>query len=296
MQSRSAPPANVPPEWFGLVTFYDRDVLGRIVREAWVAWASGQANPKPYWLLPYDELRECEKEADRQIGEAVQQAIFDAALRNRSLARSSSGADVRAFLHSRPLRPMPNPRSIPWPAVIAIAGHAKSGKSTLAAVLSSRLEVPSGSFGAEVRRTAAERGLSLEPAPIERETLMRLGEELVSRNLPEFCRRVLDAAGWLPGRPVVIEGVRHGAVAAELRRLVAPMPLLLVMIDTPAPIREDRLASEGAGPMTRAAMDAHSTEREVSAGLGRDAEMILDGTLDVEHNADAVLATLDFPR
>ena len=50
---------------------YDRDTLGRFVREAWVRWAEMQPSPKPSWLLPYDELSEADKEADRQIGETV---------------------------------------------------------------------------------------------------------------------------------------------------------------------------------------------------------------------------------
>ena len=50
---------------------FDRDHLGRFVREAWVRWAQTQPNPKASWLLPYDELSEPDKEADRQIGEAV---------------------------------------------------------------------------------------------------------------------------------------------------------------------------------------------------------------------------------
>ncbi len=49
----------------------DRDTLGRMVREAWVRWAQTQPNPKASWLVPYDELSEPDKEADRQIGEAV---------------------------------------------------------------------------------------------------------------------------------------------------------------------------------------------------------------------------------
>ncbi|MBP2613049.1 hypothetical protein [Agrobacterium pusense] len=50
---------------------YDRDTLGRFVREAWVRWAETQPDPKPSWLVPYDQLSETDKEADRQIGEAV---------------------------------------------------------------------------------------------------------------------------------------------------------------------------------------------------------------------------------
>lgn len=50
---------------------FDREQLGRLVREAWVRWARTQPAPKPSWLVPYDELSEADKEADRQIGECV---------------------------------------------------------------------------------------------------------------------------------------------------------------------------------------------------------------------------------
>lgn len=49
----------------------DRETLGRMVREAWVRWAKTQPAPKPSWLAPYEELAEPDKEADRQIGEAI---------------------------------------------------------------------------------------------------------------------------------------------------------------------------------------------------------------------------------
>lgn len=54
-----------------------RDTLGRIVRIAWVRWAHTQPNPKPHWLAPFDELAEPDKEADRQIGQAVFDFIND---------------------------------------------------------------------------------------------------------------------------------------------------------------------------------------------------------------------------
>ena len=50
---------------------FDRETLGRMVREAWVRWAQTQPSPKPSWLAPYDKLTEADKEADRQIGEAI---------------------------------------------------------------------------------------------------------------------------------------------------------------------------------------------------------------------------------
>lgn len=50
---------------------FGRDELGRFVREAWVRWAQTQPNPKPSWLVSYEELDEADKEADRQIGETL---------------------------------------------------------------------------------------------------------------------------------------------------------------------------------------------------------------------------------
>lgn len=67
-------------QWFELKELgealpYTRDDLGRMVREAWVKWAKTQPNPKPSWLLPYDELAECDKEADRQIGDHLRRSL-----------------------------------------------------------------------------------------------------------------------------------------------------------------------------------------------------------------------------
>ena len=48
-----------------------RENLGRIVREVWITWAKEQPNPKPSWLVPYDQLGETDKEVDRRIGERL---------------------------------------------------------------------------------------------------------------------------------------------------------------------------------------------------------------------------------
>ncbi len=54
---------------------FDRDVLGKVVRDAWLDWAKKQPNPKPHWLTPYEELSEPDKEVDRQIAEAMIQFV-----------------------------------------------------------------------------------------------------------------------------------------------------------------------------------------------------------------------------
>jgi transcriptional regulator with XRE-family HTH domain len=55
-----------------------RDVLGRLVRAAWVRWARQQQEPKAEWLLSYDEIGEDQREVDCQIGEAVARAVLQA--------------------------------------------------------------------------------------------------------------------------------------------------------------------------------------------------------------------------
>lgn len=48
-----------------------RETLGRIVRDAWIAWAKEQPETKDSWFSPWEELGEPFKEADRRIGMAV---------------------------------------------------------------------------------------------------------------------------------------------------------------------------------------------------------------------------------
>ncbi len=54
-----------------------RDDLGRVVREAWIKWAKTTLNPNPSWLVPYDEMPESDREADRQIGCAVRNYVLE---------------------------------------------------------------------------------------------------------------------------------------------------------------------------------------------------------------------------
>jgi dephospho-CoA kinase len=174
--------------------------------------------------------------------------------------------------------------------VIAIAGHAKSGKTTLANALSIRMGFPIASFGDEVRNIAVERRLVEPGSREERRVLMMLGEQLVAEELEGFCLRVLRSAGWEPGRSVIVEGVRHAAVVRELRELVQPTPCRLVLVDTPAHIRDQRFVEEGiGGPLVRAIMDAHSTEREVPEEVTLLADLVVDGSAPPDAMADLVL-------
>lgn len=53
----------------------ERETLGRLVRETWVAWVSEQDDPKPSWLAGWDELDDGQREVDMRIGEAVAASV-----------------------------------------------------------------------------------------------------------------------------------------------------------------------------------------------------------------------------
>jgi hypothetical protein len=53
----------------------ERELLGRIVRSAWVDFAQRQPQPKPSHLLGWEALGEEDREVDRQIGERVAEHV-----------------------------------------------------------------------------------------------------------------------------------------------------------------------------------------------------------------------------
>jgi hypothetical protein len=66
-----------------------RERLGRVVREAWIAWAKEQKETKDSWLSPWEELAEPFKEADRRIGQAVLDTITGGGAQRGEFATSS---------------------------------------------------------------------------------------------------------------------------------------------------------------------------------------------------------------
>lgn len=65
-------PATAPtPEMTTMAVGLDREALGRLVREAWIEWASEQPSPKASWLAPWWAMSEPDREVDRRIGERL---------------------------------------------------------------------------------------------------------------------------------------------------------------------------------------------------------------------------------
>jgi transcriptional regulator with XRE-family HTH domain/dephospho-CoA kinase len=148
------------------------------------------------------------------------------------------------------------------PVVLAFSGRIASGKSTLSAEVARSLGWKRASFGDYVRIVAKSQGL--EPS---REVLQDLGESL-AKTPEEFCRSMLAHFGWQSGEPLVIDGVRHREIVEALRRLVAPLELRLIFVDSADEQRRERLVRKtdlDLDKMPR--IESHSTEKQVSSVL-----------------------------
>lgn len=55
----------------------NRIELGQLVRDVWVKWAKDQLNPKPSWLIPWEELDQGQRQVDCEIGEAIARVVVN---------------------------------------------------------------------------------------------------------------------------------------------------------------------------------------------------------------------------
>src|SRR5262245_37743225 len=96
-------------------------------------------------------------------------------------------------------------------AVLSFAAPIEAGKTTVSTRVAELLIAPRVSFGEYLRGLARERGLEMT-----REVLQDLGEQLVRKDVRGFCEDVLKQQPWEPGRPLIIDGVRHIEVLEAL--------------------------------------------------------------------------------
>jgi hypothetical protein len=70
------------------------EALGRAVRDIWLAWARTLSNPRPSWLLAWEELPETERVIDRRIGAT----LYAMGWEGRDRALSGAVAEVVGLL------------------------------------------------------------------------------------------------------------------------------------------------------------------------------------------------------
>ena len=159
-------------------------------------------------------------------------------------------------------------------AVLCFASPFRGGKTTISSEVAVRLGAPWVSFGDYLRREARERGLE-----VTREALQALGGLLLALDARKFCEDVLGQQPPEPGRPLIVDGVRHLEVLDHIRGLFDPAPVSLVYIDIDRATQRARLdKDEFARGKSVEDIESHPTERQVRSALPGKADLILDGT------------------
>lgn len=158
--------------------------------------------------------------------------------------------------------------------VLALSAKIKTGKSFVGKPFAESVGWDYVSFGNYVRLITEQRGL-----PANREVWQEVGEDLIRNNLEEFCRSVLaQAPNWKPGKPLVIDGVRHVEVSNLLEEIVAPSKYILALLEVDEETRMERLHREEVKEndiIKR--IESHSTEAQVKNVIPQIANFIIDG-------------------
>lgn len=167
-------------------------------------------------------------------------------------------------------------RLAPPTVVLCFAAPIEAGKTQISTAVAERLNAPRVSFGDYLRGVARALGTELT-----REALQVLGEEMVTRNVRSFCQKVLGQQPWEPGKPLIIDGVRHLEELDALGDMLAPARLWLIYINVDRTTQAKRLKVDSLPhEKTLEELEQHPTELQVRSKLPDRASLVLDGTRD----------------
>ena len=175
-----------------------------------------------------------------------------------------------------------------------ICGQIGSGKSTVAAILASRLSCQVVSFGNYIRHMANRDG-----RPATRSVLQDLGDTLYQKiGASGLLEGALEIAGVKKDETVIFDGVRHIEVLSEIRRRAGKTVAIYLAVGPEERYR--RRQSQGTGGLSREEFDAidhHSVEVEIE-DLAKVCDFVIDASPplpQLESNLPAELFTLHAP-
>jgi dephospho-CoA kinase len=171
------------------------------------------------------------------------------------------------------------------PVLLTFAGRIASGKSVLSRQVAASLGWSWASFGDHVRAEAMRLGMD----PALRTVLQQVSDQLLSNGWYSFCRAVLAEVHWAVGNNLVLDGIRHKEVLVTLADLVSPQPVLLVFVNTPDELREERLHRRGVSSREQRIGEQHESELQARTTLMDVADLVVDGSLPLEEATQVVL-------
>jgi cytidylate kinase len=95
-------------------------------------------------------------------------------------------------------------------SIVMIGGRIASGKSFVANLIGNKFDMPIASFGAYLKYYCEQNRL-----PIDRKNLQDIGDAFVKKDLMKFSKDVISHFIGTSDK-IIIEGVRHRALLAEL--------------------------------------------------------------------------------
>jgi hypothetical protein len=106
---------------------------------------------------------------------------------------------------------------------------------------------------------------------------------MVQEDVVGFCDRALSIGGWVRGKSLVVDGVRHVVVLNTLRQIVEPDYFGLVYLNIDRQTQRERWNREDLPyKKTLEELERHPTEIEVLNTLPDFSDLVLDGKLPVQ--------------
>ena len=140
-------------------------------------------------------------------------------------------------------------------------------------MLATALGVHFASFGDYVRNEAHRLGLE----DLSSRRLQDLGMEIVARDIKGLCNAVLKEAGFVPGRGLVVDGIRHMGALKAIEELAPTQSVKLVYIES---LLTDRIKRSGLTAGGLQEIDSHAVELDQSL-LKSAANIVVTTSVDV---------------
>ena len=165
---------------------------------------------------------------------------------------------------------------------IVICGQIGSGKSTVSALLASKLSIQVVSFGKYIRHMAESSSRSTT-----RSALQDLGDSLYqAMGASGLLKGALDVAGTGDSETIIFDGVRHTEVLKEIRQTACKT--IAIYLDVGKEERYQRRRSQGDGSLSREqfeAIEGHAVESEIG-DLAEFCDFVIDASQPLTHLQD----------